>query len=353
MSLYNFYAGPGKLPRTVLNRIESELKDFRTTGFSVMEISHRAEPIVQMIERTQAKFKRLLNLDDEDEVLFLQGGGTMQFAMVPMNLSNIGDKVDYVDTGYWSQKAIKVAQELDRDVAIAGKSETAIPQDLCIRSDAKFLHLCSNNTVMGTQWFQFPVTDVPIIADMSSDILSREIAMQDFGLVYAHAQKTIGAAGVTVVVIPKKTLSLIRPVMPSFFGYDAHINAKSNYHTPPVFAIYVVECMLDWLADEIGGVTAMEAINQQKSQLLYEFLDSSSLFQCPVSQSDRSIMNAIFDLYDPSHSADLLHQAQSAGIFGIEGHRSKGGFRASLYNAVTLNDVKYLVEFLTYFESRR
>ncbi len=315
-----------------------------------MEISHRAGPILGLIERTQNKFKKLLELDDEDQVLFLQGGGTLQFSMIPMNLSSEGDKVDYVDTGYWSQKAIDAAKDLDRDVGIAGTSYTGIPKNLNIRTDAKYLHLCSNNTVMGTQWFDFPKTDIPIVADMSSDLLSRTISAKDFGLIYAHAQKTIGAAGVTVVIIPKKTVDILQPVNIKFLDYKTHIQAQSNYHTPPVFSIYVVECMLDWLQEEIGGVKNMEKLNQKKSAMLYSFLDQSSLFDCPVDMQDRSMMNVVFDLKDEALYDTLNNKAFEKGIIGIQGHRSKGGFRASLYNAVTIEDVQALVDFLSDFE---
>ena len=351
-SIYNFYAGPGKLPNSVLERIQNELKNFRDTGMSVMEISHRAEPILDLMERTQNKFKKLLELDPEDQVLFLQGGGTLQFSMIPMNLSSKSDKIDYVDTGYWSQKAIASAQELNRDVSIAGTSYTGIPKKLNIRSDAKYLHLCSNNTVMGTQWFNFPKTEVPIVADMSSDLLSRSISAKNFGLIYAHAQKTIGAAGVTVVIIPKKTIDLLHPVSIKFLDYKTHINALSNYHTPPVFAIYVVECMLDWLQEEIGGIKNMEIINQKKSNKLYQFLDQSSLFDCPIEIEDRSIMNVVFDINDKTLYKTLINKANDMGIVGINGHRSRGGLRTSLYNAVSIKDVEVLVDFLSYFEKK-
>ena len=349
--VHNFYAGPGKLPTSVLARIGKELHNYRSTGMSVVEISHRAKPIVDLIERTQQKFKELLGLAAGDEVLFLQGGGSMQFIMLAMNLSEKGDSVDYVDTGYWSKKAIGAALELERDVHIAGVSETGIPKHLSIRENAKYLHLCSNNTVMGTQWFKFPETDVPLVADMSSDILSRSIQANDFGLIYAHAQKTIGTSGVTAVIIPEKTREQLLPVTPSFLSYASHIEAASNYHTPPVFSIYVVECMLDWLRDEIGGVENMEKINQEKAEKFYAFIDQSSLFDCPVVKEDRSMMNVVFNLSDEGLTDKLLNRADANGMIGIKGHRSKGGLRVSLYNPVTVEDVEALIQFLTDFEN--
>ena len=350
MTKTNFYAGPGKLPASVLTRIAQELHDYRQSGFSVMEISHRAPLILELIERTQAKFKQLLQLDPQDEVVFLQGGGSLQFAMLTMNLSAPGDAVDYVDTGYWSQKAIAVAQELGRDVQIVAANSAGIPSQLNLRPDAKYLHLCSNNTVMGTQWTEFPTSTGPLVADMSSDLLSRELSMAPFGLVYAHAQKTLGAAGVTVVIIPHATRAKFLPVIPSFLSYETHIQAKSNYHTPPVFAIYVMECVLDWLMDEIGGVAAMEAINRKKAQTLYECLDASALFRCPITPRDRSMMNVVFDLAEPSLTSRLVEAAENQGILGLAGHRHRGGLRASLYNAVTQADVEGLVDFLGEFE---
>lgn len=316
-----------------------------------MEISHRSNPIIDLIRRTQHKLRELLNLDESYEVLLLQGGGTLQFSMIPLNFSSVGDKVDYINTGYWALKAIDTAKELERDVHIAGASYTGIPKKLSIRKDAKYVHLCSNNTVMGTQFFDFPNTDVPIIADMSSDILSRKIDAKQFGLIYAHAQKTIGAAGVTIVIIPKDIIERLHPVVPKFLDYTTHIKAFSNYHTPPVFAIYVVECMLDWLKNEVGGVKNMEKINRQKADKLYGFLDNSSLFECVVSKEDRSLMNVVFDIKDKKLYETLLTQSENSGIVGLKGHRSKGGFRASIYNAVTLEDVEALVDFLTKFEN--
>lgn len=317
-----------------------------------MEINHRAKPILDLINRTQNKLRELLGLNDDYEVLLLQGGGTLQFSMIPLNFSLQGDKVDYIDTGYWAKKAIDTAKELKRDVHIAGSSTVFIPKELSIREDAKYLHLCSNNTVMGTQFFTFPKTKIPLVADMSSDILSRKIDIKQFGLIYAHAQKTIGSAGVTVVIMPKNIVDTLKPVVPTFLEYKTHIQALSNYHTPPVFAIYVVECMLDWLQNEIGGVENMEKINQQKAQKLYDFLDNSSLFECDVSKEDRSMMNVVFDIKDKTLYEQLLTQSEEYGIMGIKGHRSKGGLRASLYNAVTLEDVEKLIDFLTIFENK-
>lgn len=365
-TIRNFYAGPGKLPESVLERIKKEMTNFDNTGMSVLEISHRAQPILDLLERTKNKFKKMLNLDEEDEVLFLQGGGTLQFTMIPLNLSSSYDKVTYVDTGYWSQKAIYAADELPRFIDIIKSNDFTIPKTKEIidklqsdedglDSKTKYLHICSNNTVMGTQWFDFPIfKDLPLVVDMSSDILSRKVNIKDFGLVYAHAQKTLGAAGVTVVIIPKKTIDKLEKSFISFLDYKTHIEAKSNYNTPPVFAIYTMDLMLDWLQNEIGGLDEMERINKIKSDMLYDFLDNSKLFSCPVRKEDRSMMNVVFTISDiiiveykrKIMYTKILKEAEENNIFGIKGHRSLGGFRVSLYNAVTIEDVKYLIKFL-------
>ena len=349
---HNFYAGPTKLPVSVIERMHNELSDYRGTGMSVMEISHRAPQVLELLERTQDKIRRLMGLDDDDAVLFLQGGGSLQFCMVPMNLSAAGDPVDYIDTGYWAAKAIDAAHQLDRDVHVVAKNHKAIPFALDVRADTRYLHMCTNNTVMGTQWQCIPESPVPLIADMSSDILSRNIDTGRFALIYAHAQKTIGVAGVTVVIVPRRTQQMIQPGLPSFFDYRTHAAANSNHHTPPVFAIYVVECMLDWLEQEIGGLNAMEALNKRKAALLYEALDSSPLFLCLVPPESRSMMNVVFDAANPKIVSTFCQEAQNAGLLGLQGHRSRGGFRASLYNAATLEDVETLAGFITDFESR-
>ena len=348
---YNFFAGPGKLPESVLKRMKRELTDYHDLGLSIMEISHRDQIILDLIDRTSEIIKQILQLDDDKRVIFLQGGGTMQFHMVPLNLSTENDYVDYVDTGYWAEKAIKVAKELDRNTHISGKSHTSIPKDLKIRRDAKYLHLCSNNTVMGTQWKSFPETSCPIVADMSSDLLSKKINANDFGLIYAHAQKTLGAAGVTIVIVSDKLLENPSCRVPEYFRYKTHILAKSNYHTPPVFAIYSIDCMLDWIQEEAGGIEGIEASNTVKASRLYDFLDNSKIFISPVEDQSRSTMNVIFDATNDNVSKNFKYYAEKNGFLGLKGHRSRGGFRASLYNAVTISDVNALVDSMHEFES--
>nr|WP_115092926.1 3-phosphoserine/phosphohydroxythreonine transaminase [Synechococcus sp. UW106] len=348
---YNFSAGPGKLPESVLKRMKLELTDYHGLGLSIMEISHRDQVVLDLIDQTSEKIKQILELDDDKRVIFLQGGGTMQFHMVPLNLSIENDCVDYVDTGYWAEKAIKVAKELGRNTYISGKSHTSIPKNLKIRRNAKYLHLCSNNTVMGTQWKSFPETNCPIVADMSSDLLSKRINANDFGLIYAHAQKILGAAGVTIVIVSDKLLEHSSQLVPDFFRYNTHILAKSNYHTPPIFAIYSIDCMLDWLQDEAGGIEAIEANNSIKASKLYNFLDDSKIFNSPVEEQSRSKMNVIFHATNDDAGKNFMCYAEKNGFLGLKGHRSRGGFRASLYNAVTISDVNALIDSMHEFES--
>jgi len=349
----NFYPGPGALPESVLLRIRAELLDYRGLGMSVMELSHRSEPIIELIDATLAQIRRLLKLGDDYAVMLMQGGGTQQFAMVPLNLSPPGGKVDYVDTCYWTAKAIAEARMLGRDVHVAATSapdHRHIPRDLAVRSDASYLHICTNNTVVGTQWHRFPRVDVPLVADMSSDILSREIDATAFACIYAHAQKTLGPAGVTVVALRRDLLARAPAGLPTMLDYRPHAEHNSNFNTPPVFPIYVVKCVLDWLENEIGGVAAMEAINRGKAALLYAAIDRSSLFECKVAADSRSLMNVVFRLPSPELDARFVAQAAERGLVGLKGHRSAGGCRASLYNPVTFAAVEELVAFMGEFE---
>ena len=272
-----------------------------------------------------------------------------------MNFSHSGAQIDYIDTGYWAGKAISAAQSLDRDVKIIASSSernyTYVP-DLSavhLRPKAKFLHLCSNNTVVGTQFHDFPALPVPIIADMSSDFMSKVIDPANLSCIYAHAQKNIGLSGVTVVLIRPEMLATIPNNLPKFLDYRTHINSKSNYHTPPCFSIYITWHILKWIEEEIGGLKALEKINQKKASLLYQFIDSTPLFDCPVEQNSRSQMNVVFTLPTENLEQQFIQEASEIGIIGVAGHRSRGGCRVSLYNAVTLESVKILIEFMNRF----
>jgi phosphoserine aminotransferase len=352
-SVRNFYAGPGALPESVLLRIREELLDYRGMGMSVMEMSHRSDPIIELIDATAAQLKRLMRLGDDYVVMLLQGGGTQQFAMVPLNFSPPGGKVDYVHTCYWTAKAIAEARTLGRDVHVAASSEPDhrfIPRDLSVRADAGYLHICTNNTVVGTQWHWIPDTSVPLVADMSSDILGREIDCTRFTCIYAHAQKTLGPAGVTVAALRRDMLDRCPPGLPSMLDYRPHAENRSNFNTPPVFPIYVVKCVLEWLENEIGGVAAMDAINRRKAGMVYDLIDRSSLYQCKVAPDSRSLMNVVFRLPTPELEARFVAQATERGLVGLKGHRSAGGCRASLYNPVTIAAVEELVAFMGEFE---
>ncbi len=349
----NFYAGPGALPLPVMRRVQAELLDFRGLGMSVMELSHRSDAALGLIAETLGRLRRLLELDDSFELLLLQGGASLQFAMVPLNFSPPGGKVDYVDTGYWTGKAVAEARGLGRDVALAASSapeQRRLPTQLQVRPDACYLHLCSNNTVEGTQWPVIPRVEVPLVVDMSSDILSRRIDCHTVSCLYAHAQKTLGPAGVTVVALRREVLKRIPEGLPTMLDYRPHIAHQSNYNTPPLFAIYVVCCVLDWLENDMGGLAAMEALNRRKAALLYAAIDASSLFHCPVESDSRSLMNVVFRLPEPRLERQFIAAAAAHGLIGLAGHRSIGGCRASLYNPVTLEAVEELVAFMRRFE---
>jgi phosphoserine aminotransferase len=355
----NFYAGPTALPRPVLERVRRELPDYRGTGMSVMEISHRAPAIESLIADTAERARRLLGLGDDHEVLLLQGGGSLQFAMVPLNLSSPGDPVDYVDTGYWARKAIGEPRLLARDVAVvassADRGHTHVPPPASIRSrpGARYLHLVTNNTVEGTQFHRAPDVPVPVVADMSSDLMAGVFDPAAYDLVYAHAQKNIGISGVTVVIVRRSVLDAVPEGLPTILDYRTHARAGSNYHTPPTFAIYVLGLMLEWLEEDIGGLAGMADINRRKAALLYEYLDDAPFYRCPVEPASRSTMNVVFSPAAPHLVEPFLAAADRAGIVGLAGHRSVGGCRASLFNGVPLDAVRRLVDFLHAFASEQ
>ncbi|NEP00535.1 MAG: 3-phosphoserine/phosphohydroxythreonine transaminase [Symploca sp. SIO2E9] len=354
----NFYPGPGALPLPVLERVHAELFNFNGTGMSVMEISHRSPEIQSIIDDSAERIKRLMELGEQFEVIFLQGGGSLQFLMVPMNFSGSGDQIDYIDTGYWAEKAIRGAQSLDRDLEIiassADRDHSYVPDlnKISLRPEAKYLHLCSNNTVVGTQFNQFPNLPIPIIADMSSDFMSKVIDPTNLSCIYAHAQKNVGLSGVTVVLIRKEMLAKISENIPEFLDYRTHIKRKSNYHTPPCFSIYITWHILRWIEEDIGGLKQLGKINQEKADLLYQCIDSNPLFDCAVEKASRSQMNVVFTLPTQELEKQFIQEAFEAGIVGVEGHRTRGGCRVSLYNGVTLKAVEALVEFIGKFAKK-
>jgi phosphoserine aminotransferase len=357
---YNFSGGPATLPLAVLEKVRDELLDYRGTGMSVMEMSHRSPEYEEINSRAEQLLRRLMAIPEEYAVIFLQGGGSMQFTMMPLNLHVDGKPVDVLHTGMWTAKAIAELKK-SAPYRIAATSEpekfTRVPRvnEIDLASDASYVYMCSNNTIEGTQWRTMPRTgDVPLVADMSSDILSRQMNVRQFGAIFAGAQKNLGQSGATVVIIRKDLAERADPKLPSLLQYRTEIKEHSLFHTPPTFAVYVLGLMLEWLEGE-GGAGALERRNEAKAKLLYEAIDSSNLYKCPVEQESRSRMNVVFRLADGDEELEsrFAKEAATEGIVGIVGHRSVGGMRVSLYNAVTIESVEALVGFMKHFESVR
>jgi phosphoserine aminotransferase len=351
MPVHNFNAGPSHLPESVLQQAAEAVLNFQESGLSILEISHRGEYFVPVIEEARSLAKELMHLDDDFEVLFLHGGGRTQFMEVAMNLLDEQKKAAYIDTGTWSSKAIEEAQLFGNVEVIASskdKNYTYIPKSFSIPPDAAYLHITTNNTIYGTEWQHIPESPVPLIADMSSDILSREIDFNRFSLIYAGAQKNIGAAGVTLVAVRKSILGKVSRTIPSIMDYRVHIKNGSMYNTPPVFAVYTCLLVLQWLKEQ-GGVKAIERINIQKAELLYHEIDTNPLFKGTVAVEDRSRMNVCFVMDDQALEKEFAAYCKNEGLYGIKGHRSVGGFRVSLYNAVSLDSVSTLVEAMKHF----
>ncbi|MEW6261948.1 MAG: 3-phosphoserine/phosphohydroxythreonine transaminase [Thermodesulfobacteriota bacterium] len=356
--IHNFNAGPAALPIQVLERIREELLNFQGTGMSVLEISHRSAVFERALNETVARLRRLMRLPDDYQVLFLQGGASTQFYMVPMNFLSAGDVADYVDTGTWAAKAMKEAKLLGHQVHLAGSSEdrkySYIPENINFSRDAVYVHLTSNNTIEGTQWPEFPSTGgVPLVVDMSSDALCRPVEVKPFGLIYAGAQKNLGPAGVTLVIIRQDMLDRVKVNLPSMVSYQSHAAKNSMYNTPPVFAVYVVGLVLQWIEETIGGLEAMERINREKAARLYEALDSHNFYRPLVEKKSRSLMNVTFRLPTVDLEKEFVSEALAEGLGGVKGHRSVGGCRVSLYNAVTLEAVRDLTGFMKEFVRRR
>lgn len=355
--IYNFNPGPAALPLEVLEEIQAEFLDFKGSGMSITEVSHRSDLFDEVINNAKLRIKRLLELNKDHEVLFLQGGASLQFCMVPMNLMADDQVAAYVNTGSWSVKAIKEAQILGRQVRVVASSEDRdfnyIPKNINLNADAAYLHVTSNNTIRGTQWRNFPDNGtVPLISDASSDIMGRTLDMAPFGLIYAGAQKNLGPAGVTLVVIRRDMLERVPDNLPTMLKYTTFAAKNSMFNTPPCFAIYVLQLMMKWLEETIGGIAKMEQINKQKADLLYNYLDKSGFYWGTADKEDRSIMNVTFRLTDQSFEPTFIAEALANGLGGLKGHRSVGGCRASLYNATTLEAVQALVSFMADFERR-
>jgi phosphoserine aminotransferase len=350
--IHNFNAGPSILPKEVLEEASKAILNFNNSGLSILEIGHRTPLFESVMEEARSLVKELMNLDDNHEVLYLHGGATVQFMQVPMNLLDENETAAYADTGVWGTKAIKEARLFGNVEVVCSSKESNynyIPKDFAIPDDSKYFHMTSNNTIYGTQWQKMPKVNVPLVADMSSDILSRKLDFNSFDLIYAGVQKNMGAAGTNLVVVNKNILGKVNHSIPAIMDYRNHIQAGSMLNTPPVFAIYVSMLTLRWLK-KMGGIDAVEKINNEKAELLYNAIDNSSIFMPTVAKEDRSKMNVCFVMPDKEMEKRFLDFAQKNNIYGIKGHRLVGGFRASLYNALPLSSVKYLVEKMEEFE---
>ncbi len=355
--VYNFNAGPAALPLEVLEEIKDSFLNYAGSGMSITEISHRSRWFDDIINDAVTRTKQLLKLDDKFQVLFIQGGASMQFCMIPMNFLKDGETADYVNTGTWSTKAIKEAQIQGKTINVAASSEdrnfSYIPKDIRFNPDAVFAHITSNNTIKGTQFASFPDTSgLPLIGDMSSDIMSRPFDVDKFGLVYAGAQKNIGPAGVCMVIIREDMLNRIPDQLPSMLKYTTYADQNSMYNTPPCFAVYTIQLVLKWLQETIGGLEKMDAINRKKAQTLYDVFDSGDFYQGTAEPDSRSLMNVTFRLPDEELEKRFIEEAAENGFGGLKGHRYVGGGRASIYNATTVAAVEALADFMKSFEQQ-
>jgi phosphoserine aminotransferase len=353
--VHNFNSGPSVLPKEVFEQASKAVLDFNNTGLSILEIGHRTELFQQVMDEAVALSKELMQLDNAHEVLFLNGGASTQFFQVPMNLLNEGETAAYLDCGTWGTKAIKEAKlfgNIDVVASSKDKNYTYIPKCYQLPAGAKYFHYTTNNTIEGTQMHTIPDTDLPLVADMSSDILSRQMDYNRFALIYAGAQKNAGAAGVNLVIVKKDILGKVSRKLPSMMDYRNHIESGSMLNTPPVFAVYVCMLTLRWLK-KTGGVAVMEKQNEAKAKLLYDTLDNLPLFTPKVAKEDRSLMNVVWIMQDPGLEKEFLAECKANGMVGVKGHRSVGGFRASLYNALTIDSVIALTGLMKDFARRK
>lgn len=356
---YNFNAGPSALPLEVLKRAQEELVNFKQTGMSVMELSHRSKEYDEVHTQAQSMLKELLQIPNDYEVLFLQGGASLQFAQIPMNLLKEGKIGNYVLTGSWSEKALKEARLIGETFIGASTKEQgyrSIPnvEEISINKNDAYLHVTSNNTIYGTQWHQFPeFENTSLIADMSSDILCRPIQVENFSMIYAGAQKNLGPSGVTVVIVKKQLIENSRQDIPSILRYSTHADANSLYNTPPTFAIYMLAKVLEWVKEQ-GGVQTVEKRNIEKAKLIYDAIDESNDFYRGHAEKDsRSLMNITFNLPSEELNKKFLAEAKAAGFVGLNGHRSVGGCRASTYNAVPVEACEALRKFMITFRNNQ
>ncbi|ANX00505.1 3-phosphoserine/phosphohydroxythreonine aminotransferase [Thermoclostridium stercorarium subsp. leptospartum DSM 9219] len=354
--VYNFSAGPATLPEEVLQRAREEMLDWHGSGMSVMEMSHRSKWFEEIIKQAEADLRELMNIPSNYKVLFLQGGAWTQFAMVPLNLMKKG-KADYVNSGYWSKKAIGEARKFGK-VNVVASSEDAnfsyIPElyPETFSKDADYFYITTNNTIYGTRYTKLPDTgNVPLVADMSSNILSEVYDVTKFGLIFAGAQKNMGPAGVVVVIVREDLIAEVNPEVPTMLQYKVHAENNSLFNTPPCYSIYVCGLVFQWLK-KLGGVPEMQKINEEKAKILYDFIDNSNMFKGTAKKEDRSLMNVTFITGNKDLDAKFVKEAEEHGLVNLKGHRSVGGMRASIYNAMPVEGVKKLVEFMKEFETR-
>lgn len=353
--IHNFNAGPSILPKEVFEQAAQAILDYNGTGLSILEIGHRTPLFQAVMDEARGLVKELMQLDDKHEVLFLHGGASTQFMQVPMNLLDDRETAAYTDTGVWGAKAIKEAKFFGKVEVVCSSKEanyTFIPKDFAVPNDAKYLHITTNNTIYGTQWQTIPHTSNVMVADMSSDIMSRTMDFNRFDLIYAGAQKNVGAAGVNLVVVNKDILGRIKRPIPTMMDYRNHIKEGSMLNTPPVFAVYVCMLTLRWLKAQ-GGIATIEAINNQKAALFYNTLDSLPIFRGTVNKEDRSKMNAVFVMNDPALEDEFLQLCKANNMEGVKGHRSVGGFRVSMYNALPLSSVQAITDLMKDFAAKK
>ncbi len=354
--VYNFSAGPAVLPESVLRKAASELVEYGGTGMSVMEMSHRSRDYEAIINGAEATLRELMNIPANYKVLFLQGGASLQFSMVPLNLLGKSKKADFIHTGEWTKKAMPETKKYGTVNVVASSEDKKFsyipkPDKSKFSPDADYFYICSNNTIEGTRFTKFPDTGkVPLVADMSSNILSEVIDVSKFGVIFAGAQKNIGPAGVTVVIIREDLVGHALDITPTMMNYATHVKDGSMFNTPPTYGIYIAKLVFEWMKD-LGGLPAMEKINNEKAKILYDYLDESKLFKATVAKEDRSIMNIPFITGNEELDGKFIKEASKNGFVTLKGHRSVGGMRASIYNAMPVEGVRKLVEFMKKFET--
>ena len=355
MRVYNFSAGPSVLPEAVLEKAQSEMLCHGTSGQSVMEMSHRSKEYGAIIQSAEARLRKVMNIPDNYKVLFLQGGASSQFAMVPLNLMTKNKKADYVLTGAWAKKAYKEGSRYGECHAVASsedKTFSYIPEldPATFDKDADYFHICMNNTIYGTKFAKLPETgNVPLVADMSSCILSEPVDVSKFGVIYAGAQKNMAPAGLTVVIIREDLIGEAQDITPTMFRYTTHAENDSMFNTPPCYCIYILDLVLEWI-ESLGGLEEMKKINEKKAGLLYDYLDSSKMFSATVEKGSRSLMNIPFVTGNADLDKKFVAEATAAGFVNLKGHRSVGGMRASIYNAMPIEGVEKLIAFMKKFE---